>query len=48
MSAPGSVKLNKNVLLGIKCNLVKVGGDQNLNWSLVPIFGQFLAQKMLL
>jgi len=48
VSAPWSIKLDQDVLLCIKDNFIKVGGDEGLDGVLVPIFWQFLAQKVLL
>jgi hypothetical protein len=48
MSAPRSVEFDQNVLLGIKNNFVKVGGNEDLDGVLIPILWNFLAQQVLL
>jgi hypothetical protein len=48
MSAPGSVELNENILVGVEDDSVKVAGNKGGNRGLVPILGEVLGQQVLL
>ncbi len=48
VTAPWGVELNKDILLLVQGNVIKVGGNESLDGGLVPIFGQVLGEQMLL
>jgi len=48
MSAPWGIEFNENVLRLVKSDFIEVRCDEDLDGGLVPIFGEVLAQKMLL
>lgn len=48
VSAPWGVEFDQHVLVGVQGHFVEVVGHQNLNWSLVPVLGDVLAEQVLL
>ena len=47
-NSPRGIKFNKDVLLYIHSDIVEVLADKDLDWLLIPVFGDFLAHQVLL
>ena len=48
LTAPGSVELDQDILVLVLCDLLEVLSDQDLDGLGVPVFGDLLAQQVLL